>query len=82
MSSRTVDHAHRVLDTDESSGVQFGSAQAGQNQRGLASHEMAPIQFGRDLDREVDVLNGFGDRFGIGHGGQQIAAQCHQQFHF
>ena len=70
MSSRTVHYAHRVLDADESCWVGFGAAETRKNQRGLSRDQMTAVEFGRYLDCEIDILDGFGDRCGVGHSGQ------------
>ena len=53
----------------------FRAAQAGENQGLLARDEMAAVEFGRDLDRQAALWQGFGRVVRVGGGGQKIAAE-------
>ena len=55
-------HRHRILDGDRLRAgrldVDLGAAEAGQDQRLAAVHEVAAVELGRDVDGEVELAEG------------------------
>ena len=72
-------HAHRVLHrhTLRAAGlhVDFGSAQARQDQCLTPMHQVAAVELGGDMHREIAALQGFPGFVGVWRGGGKIAAQ-------
>ena len=77
-------HAHRVFDRDtlDACGlsVNLGAAQAGQNQRGFAMHQMAAIELGSNVYCQVALAQCLPGLRGVWRGRRKIAAQCEEHF--
>ena len=79
-------HRHRILDRDRLRSacldVDFGAAEARQDQRGAAMHQMAAIELRGDVDGQVEIAQRRLRRLPVGHGGGEIAAHREEYLHF
>ena len=73
-----MNHAHGVFDRYELRAggldVEFGAAEARQDERLVAGHEMAAVEFCRDLSRQTATAERLGGVLRVGRGGKEIAA--------
>ncbi len=82
---RAIDMAETILDRHDlrTAGllVQFGARQTRKEEGGPAVDEMAAIEFGRDLHRQVEIAPGLLQGLALGRGAHKIAAEAEEGPH-